>query len=51
MVNCKYMVRSVREELWVSQWFVFHAKDIISEVYDGCGNFSSYEIDVTFVDT
>ena len=34
-----YNVVSVREEFWVSPWFVSHAKNVTRGAYDGGGHF------------
>jgi len=33
-----YNVVSVREEFWVSPWFVSHAKNVMRGASDGCGH-------------
>ena len=34
IVNCIYIVTSVRKELWVGPWVVSPAKGVISDAYD-----------------
>ena len=41
-------VVSVREEFWVSPWFVSHAKNVIRVAYDDGGHFHCYIVDVRF---
>ena len=43
-----YNVASVREEFWVSPWFVSHAKNVIRGAYDG-GHFNSYIVEVLII--
>ena len=40
-----YNVVSVREEFWVSPWFVSHAKNVIRGAYDDGGHFHCNIID------
>ena len=41
-----YNVVSVREEFWVSLWLVSHAENAIRGVYDDCGHFNCYVVEV-----
>ena len=43
-----YNVVSVREEFWVSPWFVSHAKNAIRGAYDDDGHFHCYIVEVRF---
>jgi len=43
-----YNVVSVREEFWVSPWFVSHAKNVIRGAYDDGGHFHCYIVKVRF---
>ena len=43
-----YNVVSVREEFWVSPWFVSHAKNVIRGAYDDGGHFHCYIVEVRF---
>ena len=42
-------VVSVREEFWVSPWFVSHAKNVIRGAYDDGGHFNSYIVEVLII--
>ena len=43
-----YNVVPVREEFWVSPWFVSHAKNVIHGAYDDGGHFHCYIVEVRF---
>ena len=43
-----YKAVSVREEFWVSPWFVSHAKNVIRGAYDDRGHFRCYIVGVRF---
>ena len=43
-----YNVVSVREEFWVSPWFVSHAKNVIRGAFDDGGHFNCYLVEVRF---
>ena len=43
-----YNVVSVREEFWVSPWFVSHAKNVICGAYGHGGHFHCYIVVVRF---
>ena len=35
MINCKYIVISIRKVFYVSPWFVSHTEDVIRGTHDG----------------
>ena len=43
-----YNVVSVKEEFWVSPWFVSYAKNVIRGAYDDSGHFNCYIVEVRF---
>ena len=40
-----YSVVSVIEEVWVSPWFVYHAKNVILGAYNDGGHFNCYIVE------